>query len=85
MAHGRLDADSAINVTMDDGSVVISPTRPLDDAALDALRSLVDGARAAGVRPVVDLGALRGRDRAAVVAVVAALEVSAAGPGRAAS
>ena len=46
-----------IDVSMEGGQLVIRPVGPLDDEAVDALRVVLEGARAAGTAAVVDLGA----------------------------
>ena len=62
------------------GNVVITPTRPLDDAGLDALRGLVEGARLVGATPVVEVGVLSSPARAAVIAALADIGETTSGP-----
>ena len=60
-----------IDVSMERGQLVIRLFGPLDDAAVDALRVVLEGARAAGTAAVVDL------DAAELNGVQAALSTSA--------
>ena len=46
-----------IDVSMEGGQLVIRVVGPLDDEAVDALRVVLEGARAAGTAAVVDLDA----------------------------
>jgi hypothetical protein len=60
-----------IGVSMDRGRIVIRPVGHVDRAGLDALRSLLDCARAAGVIAVVDLAQIDDADLATVDALTA--------------
>jgi hypothetical protein len=70
---GRSDerAEPVIGVCMEDDRIVIRPVGHLDRAGLDALRSLLDGARAAAASVVVDLSQVDQRDLATVKAITA--------------
>jgi hypothetical protein len=46
-----------IDVSMEGGQLVIRPVGPFDDEAVDALRAVLEGARAAGSAAVVDFAA----------------------------
>ena len=63
--------EAVIGVSIDHDRIVIRPIGSLDRAALDALRSLLDGARAAGAVAVVDVAQLDRGDRATIAAVTA--------------
>ena len=61
------DSDEpVIGVSMERGQVVIRPVGRLDDAAVDAMRELLEGARAAGHPAVVDFGGCELADQAAL-------------------
>jgi hypothetical protein len=60
-----------IDVSMEGGQLVVRPVGRLDDEAVDALRTVLEGARAAGAVAVVDLAAAEWND------VQAALSASA--------
>jgi hypothetical protein len=60
-----------IDVSMEGGQLIVRPVGPLDDEAVDALRVVLEGARAAGEVAVVDLSAAEWDD------VQAALSASA--------
>ena len=60
------DDEPVIGVSMDHGQVVIRPVGRLDDAAVDALRELLEGARAAGHAAVVELDDCELADQAAL-------------------
>ena len=46
-----------IDVSMEGGQLIVRPVGPFDDEAIDALRVVLEGARAAGTAAVVDLSA----------------------------
>jgi hypothetical protein len=69
-------AAAVIGVCMDDDRIVIRPVGHLDRAGLDALRSLLEGARAAGAIAVVDVAQLD-RDDVPLVEALTADRVSA--------
>jgi hypothetical protein len=71
-------AEAVIGVGMDDDCIVIRPVGHLDRAALDALRSLLEGARATGAIAVVDVARLDHGDLAIVEAITADHMITAA-------
>ena len=52
---GDAEIESVINVSMEQGRVVLRPVGQLDEEVIDTVLSLVAGARAAGAIAVVDL------------------------------
>jgi hypothetical protein len=58
--------EPVIGVSIERGQVVIRPVGRLDDAAVDAVRELLEGARAAGQAAVVELDQCELGDQAAV-------------------
>ena len=57
MQHDRARDHPVIAVSMDGTRVVVRPVGALDDATVEALRVLLEGARAAGQVAVVDFAA----------------------------
>jgi hypothetical protein len=51
-----------IDVSMERGQLIVRPVGLLDEEALDALRVVLEGARAAGAVAVVDLDAAEWSD-----------------------
>ena len=64
------EVERRISVSMDGGRVVIRPSGHLDRETLDALLSLVAGARSAGATPIVELDQVDALDRPAARAVL---------------
>jgi hypothetical protein len=64
-------AEPVIGVSMDNDRIVIRLVGHVDRAGLDALRSLLDGAGAAGAVAVVDVAQIDHGDLAAVNAIAA--------------
>lgn len=70
-SNDEAGAQAVIGVGMDGDHIVIRPVGRLDRAGLDALRSLLDGARAAGANVVVDVAQLDSDDVPIVQALTA--------------